>query len=396
MNRLGHSERHPVDAPSAIAAASYLIGLNMLIVNIQPLVLGALATGYGFTDRQLGHVSAVFVGFNTLATLSAPLWVRRLNWRIFSMAAVTAATLVLASGLAVREATSIFGLFALLGLLKGCVGAPSFASLGDTSNPDRSYGVSVVVQSSLSAVAAIPVSAYVIPRFGVPGLFLSLAIVLMTGLVACRWLPIEGRPHRVEQADRPTARVFSAAAIPALVATLGLALFGAGILAFWYFDERIGAARGASSGLIGAVVGGDSVATIMTAAIAAWFGGRLPSLVFVAGGTALVLSGLAVLEVPGDAAYAAANLAFAMGWGLGQPAFWAILRKVDVTNRLFVGAPAVGGAAGVSIGIMAGPIIEWGGYDALILFSAVLVSSATICLTLAVWLVVGRLAPWRS
>jgi MFS family permease len=376
-------ERAAVDAPVTVAAAAYLIGLNQLIVNLQPLLLGALADAYKLGDAQLGHISAIFIGFNTLAVLSAPMWVRRVDWRALTTIAMVCATAALAAGALVSTLSTILLLFALLGVVKGVLGAPAFACLGDTSNPDRSYAVSLIVQSVLAAAAATCVAQWLLPRHGVGGVFLGLAAIAATGLVAARRLPARGvaaapdPPH----GSKPDASLGSALA-PA-VGLLALGVFVCGILSFWYFAERIGAARGVPVGLIGAAVSLCALATVATAAIVAWLGGRLASLWFVATGVLVVIAGYACLAWDSDLAYVAALVLFAMGWGLAQPGYWTIIRKVDAGGRLFVAAPAAGGAAGVLTGLLAGPVIARGGYEGLILCSAALLAGSAACLLLA-------------
>lgn len=387
------SERQALlDTPTAVIAAAYLSGLNMLVVNLQPLILGALADSYGLSDRQLGHISAIFVGFATACSISGPFWVRRVDWRNFSRLVIVLAILTLASGALLTSPVLILALFAVLGLLKGSLGIPAFASLGDSSNPDRNYGVSIGFQAFLSAAVTIPAAAWVIPRYGVSGLFTTLAAIIATGILICAWLPRSGLDVPTSADSGSRGAIFSAAALPAWIALLSAAAFTGGILGFWYFIERIGVERGVGHGLIGVTLSLCSLATIVTAAIVAWLGGRLSSFTFVGVGTLLLLFGFGSLQFAGSAAYIAGALGFALGWGMAQPAYYAVLRKVDVTGRLFVAAPAASGLAGVTIGIVAGPIIEAGGYAAMIMTSAILVLVAAGSL-LASQSISGRAAP---
>lgn len=365
-----------LDAPTAVVAAAYLSGLNMLVVNLQPLILGALADSYGLSARQLGHIGAIFVGCSTACLVSGPLWVRRVDWRQFSCIMIVLATIALGSGAFIATPGAILALFALLGLIKGGLGIPAFASLGDSSNPDRNYGVSVGFQALLSAAVTAPAAGYIIPRFGVVGLFLTIAAIVASGLAACHWLPREGIVRRGDAVEpsalRPRAKMIAPAALPAWLGLLAIGAFTGGILGFWYFIERIGVDHGVSRAVIGLTLSLCSLATIATASIVAWLGGRLPSLTFVFAGSLLTLLGFGSLQFAGEAAYIAGSVAFAMGWGLAQPAYYAVIRKVDSTGRLFVAAPAAGGAAGVGIGMIAGPIIESGGYGAMITTSGML------------------------
>ncbi len=373
-----------LDAPSAVVAAAYISGLNLLVVNLQPLILGAFADSYGFSDRQLGQISAIFVGFATICSLTGPLWVRSVDWKSFSRLMITFALIALAAGAFLSSAVQVFALFAVLGIIKAALGIPAFASLGDGSNPDRNYGVSVGFQGLLAASVTAPSAAFIIPRYGVPGLFLTIAIVVASGLVASKWLPRRGRAkasHVIPVGDEGAG-----SAIPALIALLALALFTSAILGFWYFIERIGTGRGVPPGTIGLTLSAISLASIVTASVVAWLGGRFSSLTFVCLGTTLLVAAFAAMHLDGNAAYITSAMMFAMGWGLSQPAYYALVRKVDSTGRLFVAAPAAGGIAGVAIGVAAGPVIEQAGYLGMV------TTCATLALVAAAMGFVARIA----
>lgn len=372
-------EKNHLDARSVLTAGAYLIALNQLVVNIQPLLLGAMAQGYGLSDRQLGHVSAVYVGATTLATLAAPFWIRKVDWRLFTTIAVVCCVGVFFFGATLRSPELFLLVFGMLGVLKGCFGAPAFAALGDSSSPDRAYGLSVVLQGVLAAAIAFPISGFIVPRFGVSGLFVFLACVYATGLLAARWMPRAGHVTVAASEDMSAdPSLFSRAAVAPLIALIATALFVGGILAFWYFVERIGTARGVAPAIIGMTISVTALCSVITSALNTWLGGRLPTIAFIAAGTALLLAAYAVLAFPGAVPFMICNLLFALGWGFAQPAYWAVGRLVDRTGRLFVAAPAASGIAGVVIGLIAGPVIETSGYAGLLWFSAALMIIAML------------------
>lgn len=374
LQQTGGDTRSVLDTPAAIAAAAYITGLNMLVVNLQPLILGAFADSYGFSDRQLGHVSAIFVGFATLCSLTGPLWVRKIDWRNFSRLMIVLAVATLATGAYLDEVSTIFALFAVLGVVKAALGIPAFASLGDGSNPDRNYGVSVGFQGLLAAAVSAPCAAFILPRFGIPGLFLTIAVLVATGLAVSRWLPRHGimiGPAAASEGTGPRGSF-----MPAVIALIALASFTAAILGFWYFIERIGAAKGVSAATIGLTLSAISAASILTASLVAWLGGRFPSMAFILVGTILLLLAFAGIQFEGSAAFIGGAILFALGWGLAQPAYYALVRIVDGSGRLFVAAPAAGGIAGVAIGMAAGPLIEQGGYNSMVATCASLAVAA--------------------
>jgi MFS family permease len=367
---------------SAVLAAAYLSGISNLVVNVQPIVLGALADGYHLGDGALGQIGAVYIGFSSLSSLTAPLWIRRVNWRWTSLLAVVPCVALMALGAATSQTTWLLILFALIGAAQGAVAAPVFAALGDNRNPERAFAISIVVQSVIASGMQILLASYVVPRAGAHGMFISLAIAMASAGIAAMWLPARGRIAEVPspQHDRIASAIPLRAALPCAVALLALGLFTAGLLGFWYFVERIGTARGMAHGTIGLALGLGSIANVASSGLVAWLGGRTTSRVPIAAGSLILLLAFIVLQFDGDAAYIACNMMFSFGFGLAQPAYLAVVRKVDATNRLFVAAGGVFGVAGVAIGLVAGPIIGVGGYKAMILMAAGFVIAGAVLL----------------
>jgi len=374
-----------LDRPSTIAAASYLSALTLLAMNIQPLILGAVAKDHRLNDSVLGQLAGALVGSVSLMSLTAPFWIRKLNWRTVSAVATCLCAAIWMFGSAAQSTAQFLAVFVLVGLLQACIGAPSFAALGDSSNPERAYGVSIVFQSIVAALVAIPLSNYIIPHHGAQGAFVFVGVLVATGVLVCRWLPATGREVALAEPDLDAAKDAGAASDLVAPACALLALFALtfGVFGYWFFIERIGTARGHSTADIGVILSAGSLSSILAAGTAAWLGGKVRNRVLVSIGTAGLIAAYGAIHFHGLASYAVSNILFSMSYGLVQPPYWAILRKVDVTNRMFVVATAVQGAAGVVVGLVAGLIIGGGGYGALLVLSAVTVAAGAAILGLS-------------
>ncbi|MEO1964679.1 hypothetical protein, partial [Hyphomonas sp.] len=254
----------------------------------------------------------------------------------------------------------------------------AFASLGDLPNPDRAFGGSIIAQAIVPVVAAYPLAAWIIPRFGPSGMFLGIALLSSCAWAACASIPSKARRTPAKGPVSNTVPIFSVAVIPVMIALVGKTLFGAGILGFWYFVERVGTSRGVSPEIIGILISFCSLSSILTAGLITWLDDRFSTLGYIIAGSLLLLISYALLKVPGQAAYIASTQLFAMGWGFAQPAYFALTRKVDETGRLFVAAPATVGLAGVVIGFAAGPVISAFGYWGLMLVCAGLIIAASL------------------
>ncbi|MGX5713236.1 hypothetical protein ACWKWJ_11085 [Sphingopyxis terrae subsp. ummariensis] len=377
---------------AAVVAASLLTGVNQLLVNVQPLLFGVLAVRLGLDDAELGYLGAVVIAALTLGSISGPFWVRRANWRFTCALALVGAAAAFALGAAVTTLDAALLLFGAAGLFLGLLSPPAFGCLGEAKNPPRAFAISVVAQSSLAAASTLALSFAIIPRFGAPGTFVSVAVAVAAALPLCRSLPRGAGSTRELSATVDGAPLLSRAAIPAYAMLFAKGVFVAGILGYWIFVERIGVAHGIPGERIGLTISLCAVASAASAGIVGWLAGRVRLVPMIAIGTTIVIGAFIALGVPGFLAFALSNFLFAFGWGFAQSAYWGLLREVDATNRLFVAGPAAAGVGGVAAGMAAGPIIAVAGLSAMTLASGV----ALLAAALVAFLVAGSLRVRRS
>lgn len=377
---------------AAVVAASLLTGVNQLLVNVQPLLFGVLAVRLGLDDAELGYLGAVVIAALTLGSISGPFWVRRANWRFTCALALVGAAAAFALGAAVTTLDAALLVFGAAGLFLGLLSPPAFGCLGEAENPPRAFAISVVAQSSLAAASTLALSFAIIPRFGAPGAFVSVAVAVAAALPLCRSLPRGAGSTSELSATVDGAPLLSRAAVPAYAMLFAKGVFVAGILGYWIFVERIGVAHGIPGERIGLTISLCAVASAASAGIVGWLAGRVRLVPMIAIGTTIVIGAFIALGVPGFLAFALSNFLFAFGWGFAQSAYWGLLREVDATNRLFVAGPAAAGVGGVAAGMAAGPIIAVAGLSAMTLASGI----ALLAAALVAFLVAGSLRVRRS
>ena len=67
---------------TVIIAVSMVSAIGGLVFNSMNLLLEAISTEFGFSSKQLGRLT-LFAGVGYLTgTLSGPVWVDRVNWRL--------------------------------------------------------------------------------------------------------------------------------------------------------------------------------------------------------------------------------------------------------------------------------------------------------------------------
>lgn len=369
--------------PAAVWSGGYLSALNQLFSNTQPIVLGTLAVQFGLSGGLLGQFNAVFIAAGMLSTLSAPWWVRQFNLRLVSLIAIAGAGLSCLLGIGLTSTFGLFTLFALLGFFKGMLAPPAFLLMGDASDPNRGFAIGVMMQGLLAAFAILLLGTFVIPAAGATGMYIALSAIIATGFVVLPTTP-KGTTGERQVEGSAGAPIFSGAAVPPIAVLIAIALFVAGILGYWTFVERIGAEHGVPLSMVGLAISLCALASVASSGAVAWIGERVPATISIITGTLVVLTSFGLLHLPGTLSFIVSNLLFALGWGLAQPSYWTIARNVDATNRLFVAAPAAAGVGGVASGLLAGPIIRWGGFGGMTMTSAaMLIAAAALAATVA-------------
>jgi len=155
-----------------------------LVFNTMPLLLNAVSTEFGMTPKQLGDLSMTAgIGY-LVGTLTGPLWVERVNWRIAAITLVgfAAASFLLASQLSGQALTAGFALF---GFACALAIALAMRVLADMPDPERAFGTRLTVELWSIAVFLGLLPILFIAKGGFSGAMYGLAaFTLLLGLGA--------------------------------------------------------------------------------------------------------------------------------------------------------------------------------------------------------------------
>lgn len=359
---------HPIDKISVYVAAGLISGCGALMFNVMPVFVGAAAKSLGYGEAQLGDMVAFFnIGF-TLSALSAPLWVRSFDWRCLSIFGVALSALGLAfMGLA-EGFVRLSLLVGLTGIAMGGLYALVLAILGDSENPDRSFGLKLGLETLPGAILLFLLPVYVAPKFGFTGVVYAMAIVIVVLGAASFLLPKAGIKNKSQNA------ISASAARGTLLPLMGLfssLLFFTGIAATWAFLELVASAKNLSPDAVGVIL---SVAFVIcglggfaAAAIGDKYGRRIP----VIGIIVINLAGLWWLAAfTSNGGYAAGACLFLFSVNFTLAYTFGITAQVDAQGKLVVLS-----AASLSIGAIVGPaiagrLVEAAGYNYMLGFSA--------------------------
>jgi hypothetical protein len=366
--------------PRTVCTGAYLGALSLLLPNIQPLVLGALADRYGLAPGLLGQLNSTYLGAGLISSLTAPLWVPRVPWRLVYRLALAIALVGFIAGPFAATAWSLLLLFAVLGLSLGILYPVMFAALGEEEDPGRAYAIAATAQGTLAATGSMALSLVILPNWGPTGMFAGFALLVLFGFSVVGASP-RGMPEAPAQACEASADgalVEGHGGWYAALALIAIAMLNCGILGYWTFIERIGVANHLTPPFIGTVVGVCAFGAIVSSGIVAWLGRRVASSSVALLGAATIVTAFILVLAPGAVFFSISNALFALGWGMVLPGYWAVVREVDFTERLFAAAPAAGGLGAVSAGLFAGPVLARINYGGLIAADVVILSATML------------------
>jgi predicted MFS family arabinose efflux permease len=315
----------------ALTAAVVLGTLGALTIMVVPGFVMLIGGQSSLDDRQLGYVASWDINASAAAIGLATFLIARWSWR--QLAAIGLALIVVGSMLTAADHTytAIVAARVCTGIGEGLAIAVAFAALGSAVNPDRAFGIYLVV--GLTASAAILVALPTLQsRFGSPLVFETMAALSLVSMALVPWLP--------RGIDTPAARGELAAPISkhlAVAGLIGVFLYFIAQGAVWSYFERIAAASGIDPVVTGEAMGISSLAgvggALAAVALVAPCGRRWP--LIASGIISLASFGLLQGHVTGTQLMIA-GIAFNFAWNLAQPLFSGVCSDADCRGRVVV------------------------------------------------------------
>jgi len=351
-----------------ILAVSMVSAIGGLVFNTMPLLLGAAKDAFSLTPAQLGTLSLT-AGIGYLAgTLTGPLWVERVNWRVaaFGIVAAVIASFLLAtqlSGTAVYAGFAIFGFFCALTI------ALAMRVLADMPDPERAYGTRLSVELVSIGVFLILLPILFISKAGFSGAMLGLvlfaALLGLGSLVFPRQsssetaAKLKGFPNW-EQAG-PSWSVLAIFTIY-LLANVGLFFF------LYVIAQGFNPTPAQNGLMFGVLKWLGGAAGAVGAIIGARAGLQMPHLVAF---LILIAGVIGLFTAKSFTAYMISSWVWEFGFTLGCLYQTAAIVRYDISNKLVVLVPMAFGISMIFGGKIAGQILESGSANGIYLMVAI-------------------------
>ncbi|RWD89394.1 MFS transporter [Mesorhizobium sp.] len=284
-----------------LASALWIGSVGLLILGLQPVLLGALYSEGHVTGDELALVAtaemiAIAIGSAVVAML---LPARSMRWK----SAVLLVLLALANFWTAYAASpdALIGARTLAGLAEGGLVAVATELIARSRRAERIGGYFVTLQTLAQCALALLLALYAVPAAGSAGGFIALGVVCLLSLVVAWTVPDD-------YADLPKEEHFAnVLTVPAITALLSIFCYFMFFGAVWAFLEPLGAEFG---------IDGRTVGLMVSASLAAQVVGAMTATVF----EAHIDYRLAITVIGAVAAVTSALLAS----GPGLLVFWAV------------------------------------------------------------------------
>lgn len=329
---------------------AFLATAGLFYVNIMPAIVDGLIEGLGFGAEDAGFVGSANVYGAAAGALVIVFLIRRLRWRPTAYALLGCLIFMDLLSMLVEQPGIMIAARLVHGIAGGALVGAAFSVIARMVNPDRTFGVLLLVQFGLGGVGNLYLPRLV-PVFGTDVLFLSL---IAFSLVTAAMLPFLDRyPVPARASGDATAANPRVAFWPLSLTLLATFLFQAANMGLFAFIIGLGRDAGltldyitfvlALSGWIG-IVGALIVIVLYTR-----FGRTLPLAIAMV----LTMLGLVALhfsEIP--SLFLIANCGMGITWAFVIPYLLGLAAEFDKTGQM----AALGGFAS-KMGLASGPMV---------------------------------------
>ncbi len=346
-----------INSPASILGAIGVMVMVPMFFLVMPIYVGALADDFGFTNAQIGYLISIELGSAALASLTALLWLRKLNWRhvLFVLLAVLGAANLISIQAGGAYEDLLF-IRATAGFAAGAMMAIALAALGDTRNQDRNFALGIVGQLGVSGSLLI-ILPFFVDRWGAASVFTVFFAACVFAIPLARLVPAAGKTPIV-------TRITERRSLLPLWGLAGSAAIFIGQSAVWAFIERMGSVAGLSPQTIGIALGASVFAGIGGALSAFWLAdrkGRLMPMVIAMIGEVICL--LFLLGGFTTAIFFAVVIMYSVFWNFWVPYQMSVVAVTDVSGR-FIALITFFQAAGIAVGpALVGPLLTENNFD---------------------------------
>ncbi|WP_158813786.1 MFS transporter [Methylocapsa sp. S129] len=284
-------------SPVQIVAALWIGSVGLLILGLQPVLLGALFNEHRVNLDELALVAtAEIIAIGLGSALAAMLF----STRHLRLKSAILLLILAALDYAVSFADSpntILIVRTLAGFVEGGLVAVSIELIARSRHAERMGGYFVALQTLAQCALAYGLGKWVIPSTqadatGANAGFLVLAFVCAASMIVALLVPVE-----YDEIPKQSGSMDGVLTVRSMLALFGILAFFMCIGAIWAFLEPIGGQHGVDSQTVAFMVSASLGAQVLGAIAATWLQARISYRTAILGCGIVAIAGAAVLGI---------------------------------------------------------------------------------------------------
>ncbi|HEX2594374.1 MAG TPA: hypothetical protein VHL34_22920 [Rhizomicrobium sp.] len=333
-----------------VVASSMLIGTaSLMILGIQPVLLGALTQEGRIDEVSLGRLAMVEV---LALAIGSALGVRNLRKGPIALKVAIGCALLALFNAAIYVADTPLTLFltrGFAGLLEGYVLGAAIVVITHSRSPDRLNGLFLALQTIPQAVLAYTLPVWILPKVGTDGSFMILAVLAAISCAAA-FLLTERHPPEETESGAAKGNVWT---LPVLGILGAIVLQNAAIGGAWDYAERIATQMHIAPSVVGSALSTSLMFQVAGAFAVAWFAWRLPfRIVTVLGPLCQAAVIVAMASSASPSGYFGSTAIFGLFWLALSPYQVRLMIDMEPTRQAVLVGTAI-----TLFGLSAGPLL---------------------------------------
>ena len=206
---------------------------GVLVFALLPILAGQIASEFVLDDAQTGLITSAYFSVYALLALTAPVWIRRVNWRYVVLLGYTTLLLGLYLLHTSHTHTEVVLSMVIAGAGSAVLLPVSMALIAYMANKERAYGIAIALQQLVPTLLLLGMSAAWLGDYLLKNTALWLGATTIACALCSAALPRTGKDTDLAPSDVAEATPTNAGAYAGLI---GLALSFAGFAAMWVFS----------------------------------------------------------------------------------------------------------------------------------------------------------------
>lgn len=337
---------------------------GVFVFSILPLLIGTIASELSLTPMQSGTIISVYYAGYSLIAITSFIWFNRVIWKKSVKIGYFFALLSIAAVIFMNDYQGVLVSMVFLGFSGALFYSISMGIVAKTEKVDQNYAFKMVPEQLVPSLFVIIIPLFVIDKYGLNGLLISVMVIYAVLLLFANWVP----DNKIENVKNDFKSILKSKS--ALLALLGLLISFAGFLGLWGFVEIIAReydiSQDDSSVLLAFSLLTSAVAPFISGLVSERFG-RLRPIIFSL--VIAILSFSLLFVEPYIYSFGAFVLILIASYFFALPYMFAIIAKADITGQLSVlssAALAIGSMLGA---YLFGVFMEFSGITSAYIFS---------------------------